>query len=43
MGKGARLIDYRPSYDIFRMIEEGLALRRGETLDVVQAYARSNP
>lgn len=40
MSKGARLIDYQPSYDIFRMIDEGLALRRGEALDVVPTHAR---
>ncbi len=39
LSKGARLIGYRPAYDIFRMIDEGLALRRGEHLDVVPTHA----
>lgn len=40
LSKGARLIGYRPSYDIFRMIDEGLALRRGEVVDVVPTQSR---
>ena len=40
VSKGARLIDYRPSYDIFRMIDEGCALRAGHAVDVLPTHAR---
>jgi hypothetical protein len=40
LSKGARLIDYRPGYDIFRMINEGLALRRGQATDVLPTHIR---
>ncbi|HXF64465.1 MAG TPA: NAD(P)-dependent oxidoreductase [Caldilineaceae bacterium] len=39
LSKGARLLGYRPSYDIFRMIDEGMALRQGRPVDVVPTYA----
>jgi len=40
VSKGARLLDYRPSYDIFRMIDEGIALRGGQAVDVLPTHAR---
>ena len=40
VSKGARLIDYRPSYDIFKMIDEGVALRAGQPVDVLPTHAR---
>lgn len=40
LSKGARLIGYRPSYDIFRMIDEGIALRGGQAVDVVPTHTR---
>lgn len=35
LSKGARLFDYRPAYDIFRMIDQALAFRAGETTGVI--------
>jgi hypothetical protein len=40
LSKGARLIDYRPAYDIFRMIDEAVALRGGQAVDVLPTHAR---
>ena len=41
LSKGARLLDYHPSYDIFRMIDEGVALRAGQAVDVVPTHVKS--
>ena len=33
--KGARLIDYRPQFDIFKMIDSAIAFREGTTSDII--------
>jgi nucleoside-diphosphate-sugar epimerase len=38
LSKGRRLLAYAPSYDIFRMIDEGVALRAGQTIAVVPTH-----
>jgi hypothetical protein len=38
LSKGRRLLGYAPSYDIFRMIDEGIALRSGKPVEVVPTH-----
>lgn len=38
LSKGRKLLGYEPSYDIFRMIDEGLALRAGMAVGVVPTH-----
>ena len=38
LSKGRKLLGYAPSYDIFRMIDEGLALRAGMAVGVVPTH-----
>ncbi len=38
LSKGRRLLGYEPSYDIFRMIDEGMALRAGMAVGVVPTH-----
>ena len=38
VSKGRDLLGYVPSYDIFRMIDEGMALRAGESVAVVPTH-----
>ena len=38
LSKGRKLLGYEPSYDIFRMINEGLALRAGMAVGVVPTH-----
>jgi len=38
LSKGRKLLGYAPSYDIFRMIDEGLALREGKAVSVVPTH-----
>ena len=38
LSKGRQLLGYEPSYDIFRMIDEGLALRAGLAVGVVPTH-----
>jgi len=38
LSKGRRLLGYEPSYDIFRMIDEGLAIRSGMAVAVVPTH-----
>jgi nucleoside-diphosphate-sugar epimerase len=40
LSKGRTLLDYMPHYDIFRMIDEGLALRAGASVGVVPTHVR---
>jgi UDP-glucose 4-epimerase len=38
LSKGRKLLGYEPSYDIFRMIDEGLAMRAGQSVSVVPTH-----
>ena len=38
LSKGQRLFGYRPSYDIFRMIDEGVAFRAGVATGVIPTH-----
>jgi UDP-glucose 4-epimerase len=38
ISKGQRLFNYQPSYDIFRMIDEAVAFRAGEAVDVIPTH-----
>jgi UDP-glucose 4-epimerase len=38
LSKGRKLLGYEPSYDIFRMIDEGLAVRSGMAVGVVPTH-----
>lgn len=40
ISKGRELLDYAPTYDIIRMIDEGMALRAGQAVDVVPTHVR---
>lgn len=40
ISKGRARLGFEPSYDIFRMIDEGLALRRGVAVEVVPTHVR---
>ncbi len=42
ISKGRELLGYAPSYDIFRMIDEGMALRSGQTVDVVPTHVNES-
>lgn len=40
VSKGRKLLNYAPSYDILRMIDEGVALRAGNAVEVVPTHVR---
>ena len=42
VAKGRTLLGYEPSYDIFRMIDEGMALRAGMAVGVVPTHVGRN-
>ncbi len=39
LSKGKRLFDYSPRYDIFRMIDEAVAFRAGEAVNVIPTHS----
>jgi hypothetical protein len=41
LSKGARLIGYRPQFDIFKMIDSAIAFRQGAVSDIIPTQITS--